>query len=78
MLALSASQNRAAKIQEGLQHRLQIEGRPADDFEHIGSSGLLLERLAQLVEQPRVLDGDYGLVGEGGDQLNLFVGEGPN
>ena len=31
---------------------------------------------AQLVEQPRVLDGDDGLVGEGLDQLDLLVGEG--
>ena len=30
---------------------------------------------AQLVEQPRVLDGDDGLIGEGADQLDLLVGE---
>ena len=28
-----------------------------------------------LLEQPRVLDGDHGLVGEGRDQLDLLVGE---
>ena len=31
--------------------------------------------LLHLVEQPRVLDGDHGLVGEGLDQLDLLVGE---
>ena len=31
--------------------------------------------LAQFVEQPRVLDGDHGLVSECGDQLDLLVGE---
>ena len=31
--------------------------------------------LAQLVEQPRVLDGDDGLSGEILDQLDLLVGE---
>ena len=36
------------------------------------------ERFAQLVEQPRVLDGDDGLGGEVLDQLDLLVGEGPN
>ena len=30
-----------------------------------------------LVEQPRVLDGNDRLVGEGGDQLDLLVGEWP-
>ena len=43
------------------QHRLQIEGRAADDLEHVGGGGLLLQRFAQLVEQARVLDGDDGL-----------------
>ena len=32
----------------------------------------------QLVEQPRVLDGDDGLVGEGRDELDLVVGKGPD
>ena len=32
-------------------------------------------RLAQLVEQPRVLDGDHGLVGKGAQQFALLVGE---
>ena len=32
-------------------------------------------RCAQLVEQPRVLDGDHRLVGEVREQLNLLVGE---
>ena len=64
MLALSASQSRAAEFDESLQHRLQIEGRPADDLEHVGGGGLLLQGFAQFVEQPRVLDGDDGLSGE--------------
>jgi hypothetical protein len=37
---------------------------------------LLLQRFAQLVEQPRVLDGDDGLPCEIADQLDLLVGEG--
>src|SRR5262249_56487081 len=35
-------------------------------------------RFAKFVEQARVLDGDDGLRGEVLDQLDLFVGEGPN
>ena len=32
-------------LDEGVQHPLQIECRPTDDFEHFGRGGLLLERL---------------------------------
>jgi hypothetical protein len=37
---------------------------------------LLLQRLAQLVEQPGILDSDDCLAGEARDQLDLLVGEG--
>src|SRR5215472_10712512 len=60
---------------ERVKHRLQIEGRAADDLEHVGSGGLLLQRLAQLVEQASVLDGDDGLGREILNQINLLVGE---
>ena len=49
------------RFDQRIEHRLQIEGRAADDLEHVGGGGLLLQRFAQLVEQPRVLDGDDGL-----------------
>jgi ubiquinone/menaquinone biosynthesis C-methylase UbiE len=38
----------------------------------------LRELLTQFVEQARVLDGDYRLIGEGLSQLDLLVGEGTN
>ncbi len=57
--------------------------RTADDLEHVGGGGLLLQRLAQifgprlnLVEQPHVLDRDHGLVGKGLQQLDVMGGEG--
>ena len=40
--------------------------------------GEVIGALAQFVEQPRILDGDYRLVGEGSYQLDLFIGEGFN
>ena len=43
---------------------LQVKRRAADDLEDVGCGSLLLQRLAQFVEQPRVLDGDDGLSGE--------------
>ena len=61
------------RTNEGVEHRPQIKSRPADDLEHVGRGGLLLQRLAQVVgaglyfvKQPYVLDRDYRLVGEGG------------
>src|SRR5262249_59396306 len=61
-----------------MEHRLQFTRRTADDLEHVGGGGLLLQRLPQLVEQTCVLDGDDGLVGETLDQLDLLVGERSN
>ena len=52
------------RLNQRVEYRLQIEGRAADDLEHVGGRGLLLQRFAQLVEQPRVLYGDDGLIGE--------------
>ena len=66
------------RLDQRVEHRLQIEGRAADDLEHVGGGGLLLQRFAQLVEQAGVLDGDDGLVGEILHQLDLLVGERPH
>src|SRR5215831_4531621 len=63
---------------ERVKHRLQIESRAADDLEDVGGGGLLLQRFPQLVEQPGILDGNDGLVGETLDQLDLLVGERSN
>src|SRR5262249_1131852 len=51
------------RLDERIEHCLQIERRAADDLEHVGGCSLLLQRFAQLVEQTRVLDGDDGLGG---------------
>src|SRR5262249_11576354 len=66
-----------SRFDKRIKHPLQIEGRAADHFEHVGGGGLLLKRFAQLVEQACVLDGDNGLTGEVFDQLDLFVDERP-
>ena len=62
--------------QDCRKHRFQLARRTADDLEHVGGGGLLLQRLALLVEQTRVLDGDDGLVGEVLNQRNLLLSEG--
>src|SRR5262249_47227893 len=62
-------------FQHGLEDWLEFAGRRADDLQYVGGRGLLLQRLAQLVKQPRVLNGDDGLVGEILHQRNLLLGE---
>jgi hypothetical protein len=64
-----------SRLDQSVEYGLEVEGRAADDLEYIGSGGLLLQRFAQLVEQPRVLDGDDGLVGEVREKLDLPVCE---
>ncbi len=64
-----------SRLHQRIEHRLQIERRAADDLEHVGGGGLLLQRFAQLTEQPRVLDGDDGLGGEVLNKVDLLVGE---
>ncbi len=73
------------RFDQRIEHHLQIEGRAADDLEHVGGRGLLLQRfgeivraLPQLAQQARILDRDDGLGGEVRDQLDLLVGEWPH
>src|SRR5262249_41311395 len=65
-------------LDERIEHRPQVERGATDDLEHVGSGCLLLQRFAQLVEQPRVLDGDDRLGGEIAEQLDLFIAEWPD
>src|SRR6476619_7024718 len=62
-------------MDQRIEHRLQIKSRAADDLEHVGGGGLLLQRFAQLVEQAGVLDGDDGLRGKIAEEFDLLVGE---
>ena len=76
---LSIAEPRRA-LRDRIEHRLDIGRRAADDVEHLARRGLVFERFLQLalarllgLEQPRVLDGDDGLVGEGFEQFDLAV-----
>ena len=53
------------RFHQRIEHRLEIEGRAADDLEDVGGRGLLLQRLPQFGQQPRILDRDSRLIGEG-------------
>jgi hypothetical protein len=54
-LLMNCSHIRFAKsrgrLHQRVEHGPQIEGRAADDLEHVGGRGLLLQRFAQFVEQ---------------------------
>ena len=60
--------NSGCALDNGIQHRLHVRRRAADDAEHLGCRRLMLQGLAQFgvallqfFEQPDVLDGDNGL-----------------
>ena len=64
--------NPCRALDDGVEHRLHVGGRAADDAEHLGRCRLMLQGLAQfcvallnLFEQPHVLDGDDRLGGKG-------------
>src|SRR5215469_16694389 len=65
----------SGRLRQRVEHRLQIERRAADNLEHIGCRRLLLERLTQFIQQPRVLDGNDGLGSKIAHKLDLFVGK---
>src|SRR6516162_6541801 len=63
--------------QHGLKDRPQLAGGRTDNAQHLRRCGLLLKRLAKLVEQPRVLDGNDGLGGKILQKRSLLLGERP-
>src|SRR6185295_14740606 len=74
--------NLCRALDDGVEDRLHICGRAADDAEHLGRRRLMVQRLAQLrvalaefLEQADVFDGDDGLIGEGFKKFDLFFCE---
>ena len=77
--------NPRGALDDGIEDRLHVRGRPADDAEHLGCCGLMLQGLPQfcialldLFEQAHVLDSDHRLVGERFEELDMFLGERTN
>ena len=54
----------SGRLHQRVEHGLQIEGRAADELEHVCGRGMLLQRLAKLVEEACVLNRDNRLGGE--------------
>ena len=73
-----------ALADNGGEHSFEIERRVhrlatlAERAQLLDRAAKFIGALAQFVKQPRILDGDNGLGGEGRDQLDLLVGEGTN
>src|SRR6476620_10695729 len=64
-------------LDDDVENRLHIRWRSSDNLEDFGSRSLPLQRFIRLVEQPNILNCDYGLIGEDGDKFNLLVRERP-
>src|SRR5262249_23053659 len=58
-------------IEQRVEYRREVAGEGIDDLQYLGGGSLLFERLARLVDQPRVLDRDHCLIGEGAHQFDL-------
>jgi hypothetical protein len=72
----------AGTLDNGIEHRPDVGRRGSDDAQDIGAAGLVGEgfreiagALLDLVEQTHILDRDHGLVGEGGDEIDLLLRE---
>src|SRR5215813_1704505 len=61
-----------------VEHRREVTRRGVDDLQYLSGRRLLIERLAGLVNQPRVLHRDDRLRREALHQCNLFVGKWAN
>src|SRR5262249_46040896 len=77
--------NPSGALDDGVEDRLHVRGRAADDPEHFGCCSLMLQCLAQFCiallqffKQPDVFDGDDCLSGKSLKQLDLSVGERTN
>ena len=73
--AVETAEQPVGARRDGLEHRLHVRRRTGDDLEDLGRRRLPLERLLGLVEQPRVLDRDHGLVGEGFGERDFVLAE---
>ena len=77
-----AARKTDGSVDQRLQDRIEVEHRAADDLEDVGGRRLLRKRLfevtrlgADFLEEPRVLDRDHCLIGEGLELRDLGFGE---
>src|SRR5215468_823716 len=51
-------------LEHRVKHRGEVAGGRIDDLQYLGGRGLLLQGLARLGQEPRILDSDHRLRGE--------------
>ena len=73
-----APHSRVRLFQYRIEYRGEIAGRGVDDLQYFGGRGLLLQCLARLGDQPRILHRDDRLRREILQQRDLLVGERPH
>ena len=71
----AASQSRIARSSIASNTGAKFARRSVDHLQHLGGRGLLFQRLPLFGDQPRVLDRDHRLIGEGADEFYPPVGE---
>src|SRR5215472_2961960 len=62
-------------LQYRLEHRCEVTGRGVDDLQDLGGRGLLIQRLAGLGDEPRILHCDHRLAREIFEQRDFLSGE---
>ena len=65
-------------LEHRVENRGEVAGRGIDDLQHLGGGGLLLQCLARLGNEPRILHRDDRLRREILDERDLFLGERPH
>ena len=63
-------------FRHNIEYGLNIGRRAGDNPQDFTCRRLLLQRFFEFLEQPHVLDGDYGLIGKGLKKFDLRRGEG--
>ena len=76
--ATDGAAQRVRLFHDRLEHRHEVAGRAVDDLQHLGRRSLLLQRLARLGDEPRILHCDDGLRREVLEQRDLLVAEWPH
>jgi hypothetical protein len=65
-------------IEHRVEHGREVARRGIDDLQYLGRRGLLIERLARLGQEARVVHGDDGLGPEILQQRNLLIRKRPD
>ena len=78
-LAVDVVDDQLGIAENGVERRAQLVAHIGEELRLVLARFLELAALVlDFLEQPHILDGDHGLVGEGRDQLDLLVGERPH